>query len=269
MPHTSSQPALHYTVTGAGPPLVLAHALGCDSGMWDGIIGPLSERHTVMRYDGRCHGQSDTVAEPFAIEDLVADLVRLLDDLRWPSASLVGLSMGGMVAMGLAIASPERVRKLVLANTTSRYPEAARPMWEERIRLAREEGMGAVADIASARLFSPAFAAASPHVVERYRSQLLSTDARAYAECCAAVARVDFDGALRNVQAQTLVIAGGADVAAPASMTGALASGIRGARHAVLEGAGHLSAVEGPAEFAALVRAFLDDDAAVTPSLPG
>ena len=262
MPHTSSRPALHYTVTGAGPPLVLAHALGCDAGMWDGIIGPLSEGHTVVRYDGRCHGQSDTVAEPFAIADLVADLIRLLDDLRWPSASLVGLSMGGMVAMGLAIARPERVRRLVLANTTSCYPEAARRMWEERIRLAREEGMGAVAEAASERLFSPAFAAASPHVVTRYRDQLLQTDARAYAECCAAVAQVNFDSALTRVAAPTLVIAGGADVAAPVSMAAALAAGIPGARLEVLEEAGHLSAVERPAEFAALVLAFLEETSA-------
>lgn len=198
--------------------------------------------------------------------DLVGDLDRLLDELRLPSVSIVGLSMGGMIAMGLAIARPARVRKLVLANTTSRYPEAVRPLWTERTKLAREQGMGAVAGAAVARLFAPAFAAAAPHVVERYRDRLLRTDPRSYAECCDAVAQVDFDRGLRDVVAPTLVIAGGADVAAPVSLAAALTSRIRGARLAVLEGAGHLSSVEAPAEFAALVLSFLDEGPAAAPS---
>jgi len=230
--------------------------------MWDGIVGLLSERHTVVRYDMRCHGRSDSVAGPFTMADLVGDLDRLLDELRLPLVSIVGLSMGGMIAMGLAIARPARVRKLVLANTTSRYPKAARRLWIERTKLAREQGMGAVAGVAVDRLFAPTFAAAAPHVVERYRGRLLRTDPRSYAECCDAVAEVDFDSGLRNIVAPTLVIAGGADVAAPVSMAGALTSQIRGARLAVMEGAGHLSAVEAPAEFAALVLSFLDDEPA-------
>ena len=238
--------------------MVLAHALGCDSSVWDGVAGPLSETHTVIRYDVRCHGRSDCAAGSFTMADLVTDLERLLDELRRPSVSIVGLSMGGMIGLGLAIARPERVNRLVLANTTSRYPEAARIMWAERIRLARARGMDAVADLAAARLFAPAFAAAAPAVLARYRDRLLAADALSYADCCDAVANVDFDRSLSEVSAPTLVIAGSADVAAPVAMAEALASAIPGARVAVLEGAGHLSAVEMPLAFAALVRSFLD-----------
>lgn len=258
MPRTSSRPALHYSMEGDGAPLVLAHALGCDAGVWDEVIAPVSRRHTVIRYDARCHGRSDCVAGPFTMADLVTDLERLLDELRLSSVSIAGLSMGGMTAMGMAIVRPARVHKLVLANTTSRYPGAARALWTERIRQAREAGMAAVVEVAVKRLFSPAFAAAAPDVVERYRDRLLRADPRSYAESCAAVAAVDFDDRLHEIAAPTLVIAGGADVAAPVPLARALACGIRGARLAVLEGAGHLSPVEQPAAFAALVTPFLE-----------
>lgn len=268
MPHTSSRPELHYSMEGDGAPVVLAHALGCDAGIWDGVIGALSRRHTVIRYDARCHGRSGCVAGPFAMADLVTDLERLLDELRLSVVSMAGLSMGGMAAMGLAIAAPARVRKLVLANTTSRYPEAARALWTERIRQAREQGMAAVEEVAIKRLFAPGFAAAWPQVVAHYRDRLLRTDPRSYAECCEAVAAVDFADRLHEIAAPTLVIAGGADVAAPVPLAEALASSIPGARLSILDGAGHLSPVEQPAEFAARVLAFLEEShAGVAPSI--
>lgn len=268
MPRTSSRPALHYSIEGDGSPLVLAHALGCDAGVWDLVIGSLSRRHTVIRYDARCHGRSDCVAGPFTMADLVADLEQMLDELRLSAVSIAGLSMGGMIAMGMAIVRPARVHTLVLANTTSRYPEAARALWTERIRQAREQGMAAVVEVAVQRLFAPAFAAAAPQVVARYRDQLLRTDPRSYAECCDAVARVDFEDCLHEIAAPTLVIAGEADVAAPVPFAEALASRIPGARLSILDGAGHLSPVEQPAEFAARVLAFLEEShAGVSPSI--
>lgn len=266
MPLTESRPALHYEIEGEGPPLVLAHALGCDSGMWDAAAGPLSARHTVVRYDVRCHGRSASVTGPFAMADLVADLERLLDELRMPAVSIVGLSMGGMIAMGFAIARPDRVQKLVLANTTSRYPEPARALWAERIKLARERGMRAVAGVAVDRLFAPAFAAAAPHVVERYRNRLLLMDPLCYAECCDAVAQVDFEARLGDIAAPTLVIAGGSDAGAPVPMSRAIASRIPAARLAILDEIGHLSCVESPVRFGALLMSFLDEPAAGAPS---
>jgi 3-oxoadipate enol-lactonase len=257
---------LHYRIEGDGPPVVLAHALGCDASVFDGVVPRLAKRYTVVRYDVRCHGASAAVDGPFTIADLAGDLERLLDELRMPAVSIVGLSMGGMIAMALAIAAPPRVRALVLANTTSRYPDAAKPAWTERIRLARDVGMHAVADVATDRLFSGSFAAASPDVVQRYRTRLLQAHARSYAECCVAVSAVDLDGGLPRIAAPTLVIAGGEDVAAPVSLARTLASRIPHATLAVLDRAGHLSAVERPDEFADLVLSFLDT---ASPPAPG
>jgi 3-oxoadipate enol-lactonase len=115
-----------------------------------------------------------------------------------------------------------------------------------------------VADGAVERLFSALFAATHPGVVADYRDRLLRMDAAAYARCCEAVAGVDLHGRLREILAPTLVIAGGADVAAPVAMAAEIAELIPAARLAILEGAGHLSCVEQPAAFAGLVLSFLE-----------
>ena len=117
MPSTASRPALHYRREGQGPPVVLSHALGCNLGMWDDLAPALARHFTVVRYDTRCHGESEVITTAFSLADLVNDVVRLIDDLQYEAISWVGLSMGGMIGQGLAIAHPERVNKLVLANT--------------------------------------------------------------------------------------------------------------------------------------------------------
>ena len=103
------------------PVVVLSHALGSSSEMWQRVLPPLAARHRVVRSDTRGHGRSPAPPGPYAIADLVADQLALLDGLGIERASFVGLSMGGAVCMLLAATAPERVDRLALCSTAEKF----------------------------------------------------------------------------------------------------------------------------------------------------
>src|SRR4051812_26263786 len=139
-------PQLHFTREGRGPTVVLAHALGCDLSMWDETVRELARGFTVLRYDHRGHGRSETVPGPFRIEDLADDAGELIRREAGGAVHFVGLSMGGMVAQQVAVRHPELVKSVVVANSSSRYDDTGRGMWRARIETALNLGMGAIAN---------------------------------------------------------------------------------------------------------------------------
>lgn len=260
---TSSAPAIHYTVreprSGKAPrhTVVLSHALGCDLAMWDELANSLSAECRVIAYDHRGHGGSAAPEGLYDIADLADDAARLLRELDTGPVVWIGMSMGGMVGQELALRHPGLVRALVLAHTTSRYPEAVRAVWEQRIATVREEGIEAIADAVMERYFHDGYRARHPATVARYRRRLVSTDPVGYVGCCNAVGTVDTADRLHGITVPTLVVAGDLDQGTPVGMAQALAAGIPGAQLTVLEGASHLGGIEQPQTFAASVTGFL------------
>ncbi|WP_075791714.1 bifunctional 4-carboxymuconolactone decarboxylase/3-oxoadipate enol-lactonase PcaCD [Massilia putida] len=261
---TAGLPALHYSVreprSGKRPrhTVVLSHALGCDLTMWDALANLLAGDCRVIAYDHRGHGSSDAPAGPYGMADLADDAARLLRELDTGPVVWVGLSMGGMVGQELALRHPSLVGALVLAHTTSGYPDAARDVWRQRIVTVREHGIEAIADAVMGRYFHEGFRTAHPATVARFRQRLVTTDAEGYAGCCAAVGGVDTTARLPQIAVPTLVLAGELDQGTPVEMAQTLASGIPDARLQVLAEASHLGAIERPAAFAQAVTAFVD-----------
>jgi 3-oxoadipate enol-lactonase len=260
---TASLPALHYTVRAPRSvkaprhTVVLSHALGCDLDMWDELANTLAGDCRVISYDHRGHGSSDAPAGPYAMADLADDAARLLRELDSGPVVWVGLSMGGMVGQELALRHPSLVAALVVANSTSSYPEAARAMWRDRIATVDEGGVEAIADAVMARYFHDGFRAAQAATVARFRRRLVTTGAAGYVACCAAVGGVDTAERLAQVAVPTLVIAGGLDAGTPLPMSEAIASQVQHGRLEVIPGASHLSAIEQPECFTALIRQFM------------
>ncbi len=260
---TRSAPALHYSVraprNGKAPrkTVVLSHALGCDLTMWDQLANELSADCRVICYDHRGHGGSDAPAGPYSMSDLAEDVARLLRELDSGPVVWVGISMGGMVGQELALRHPSLVAALVVANSTSGYPDEAQAMWRQRIEAVQAGGLKAIADAVMGRYFSEAFRAAHPATVARFRRRLVTTGADGYIACCAAVAGVDTTDRLPRIAAPTLVIAGELDAGTPLPMSQTLAQRIPGARLEVLKNASHLSAVEEPEQFAHAVQQFM------------
>jgi len=249
---------IHFTDSGGtGVPVLLVHAIGCDHRMWDGLGTALSPRFRVIRMDVRGHGRSAVTPRPYSLDQLADDARDLLDSLKIDKAHWVGLSMGGMIGQAFALRHPQRLRKLVLANTTSTYGTQGPEMWEARAKAVGEGGMAAVKELAMQRYFTDDFRASSSDVVDRIGAGFLATDPEGYIACCNAIRDLDFSGDLHRIKAPTLVIAGEKDVGTPVAMSKAIADAIPGATLAVIPGAAHLSAVENPEAFNKLVEDFL------------
>lgn len=249
---------LFYTDTRSpGEPVVLVHAIGCDHHMWDALEKALAPQFRVIRVDVRGHGASPVPQRPYGLDELADDVLAVLDRLDIAKAHWVGLSMGGMIGQAFAIDHGDRLGRLAIANTTSSYGPEGRKMWEARAKAVEEGGMAAIKDMAMNRYFSDEFRTAHPQVVEAVAQRFLATPPQGYIGCCDAIAELDFTADLRSIHARTLVIAGERDAGTPPSMSEAIVARITGARLAVIPGAAHLSAVEKPGEFDALVRDFL------------
>jgi 3-oxoadipate enol-lactonase len=250
--------ALHFSDSGGDDEaVVLVHAIGCDQGMWDALAPELAGNYRVVRLDVRGHGASPVTPRPYSLEGLADDVAALLDRLEIRKAHWVGLSMGGMIGQAFALRHPARLGKLAIANTTSSYGPEGRKMWEARAKMVEDGGVAAILDMVASRYFSEGFRASQPRTVERVMRRFAETPKEGYLGCCDAIAALDFSGDLARIAAPTLVIAGSADAGTPPAMSEALARGIPGAKLEVIPGAAHLSAVEKPLEFNALVRSFL------------
>ena len=244
--------------------IVLSHALGCELGMWDGVVHALQTLRpnvAVLCYDHRGHGRSEVVPGAFSIDALADDVAALIRREVSRPVHFVGLSMGGMTAQALAARHPELVKSIAVANSADHYNDEARAMWRARVELVRRQGVAAIADGAMQRWFTPDFRADKPPgsaaVVAQLRARLEAIDAEAYAESCLAVSQIDFRKSNTRVACPALVIAGSLDEATPLAMSEAIQGGIQGAKLAQIAAA-HLSAVEQPEAFAHLLVDFFD-----------
>jgi 3-oxoadipate enol-lactonase len=260
---TSTRPKLHATVREArcGQPahtIILSHALGQDNSMWDLVANDLAATCRVICPDTRGHGRSQSPIDPLTMQELAADAARLIDELTEGVPVIwVGLSLGGMIGQELAIRHPDKVKALVLANTTSTYSAAGREAIGQRNATVEAHGLSAVSTSTMARFFSESFRQRQTATVTRHQRLLESTDPEGYTACAAALCEADTTSRLGQIKVPTLVIAGSQDEGTPMDMAQALARGITGAQLVTLQGCAHLSAVEQPQAFADLVGEFV------------
>lgn len=241
---------------GEGPIVVLSHALGCNLHMWDAVAALLARAHTVIRYDHRDHGGSAVVPGAFGIETLADDAAALIErEAAGEPVHFVGLSMGGMTAQALAVRRPELLKTVVIANSSAHYPDST--PWTARVARVQADGVAAIADGAVERWITPGWRATpeGAAAAAALRDMLVKTDAAGYVESCEVVAAIDFRESNTRIAVPTLVIAGTQDLATPPAMSQQMVAQIPGARLATIDAA-HLSAVEKPDEFVALLIDF-------------
>ena len=250
---------VHHVIDAGGdlppeaPTIVLANSLGSTHRMWDKQIPRLMQHFRVVRYDTRGHGRSPVPAGPYSIDDLTDDLVALLDRLALARVHLVGLSLGGMTAMRLAIREPARVDRLVVLCSSARLePESA---WRQRAATVREHGTGAVAAAVLERWYTPPWRAAHPAAADAAAAAIAATPAEGYAGCCEAIASMNQVEDLPGITAPTLAISGADDPATPPAHLQLIADRVQDGRLLVVANAAHLANDEQPE---AITTAILD-----------
>jgi 3-oxoadipate enol-lactonase len=225
--------------------------------MWDRQVAVIARDFQIVRYDNRGHGASVVTPGPYTIEMLARDVLNLLDHLNIAEAHFCGLSLGGMVGIWLAAHEPDRIGRLILANTAAVLgPQEA---WVTRIEAVRTSGLAAIADIVLERWFTPGFHEKVSSDVEAARQTLIATPTEGYIGCCAAIRDMDQRDLLTSIRARTLVIAGQHDPATPPDLCKHLADSIPGARLKQLSAA-HLSNIEAADSFNAAVLDFLSSE---------
>ena len=254
---TLGEVQIHWREDGdpAGAPVVFANSLGTDLRLWDDVIPLLPPGLRLIRYDKRGHGLSSCPPAPYGMGALVTDAERLLDHLDARDCVVVGLSIGGMIAQGLAVKRPGLVRGLVLSNTAARIGTAQ--MWEDRIAAIRAGGIEALADAVMERWFSKPFRK-TPDLTA-WRNMLTRQPAEGYIGCAAAIAGTDFYATTATLTLPTLAIAGSEDGSTPPDLVRETAALIRGSRFHLIRGAGHLPCVENPGHYAETLTAFLKE----------
>lgn len=256
MPHvTSGDARIYWRSDGDAslPPLVLGNSIGTDFAVWDPVMPRLMRHFHVIRFDARGHGASDAPAGEYRIEQLGQDLAAVADAAGLQSFDYCGVSLGGMIGMWFAANHPQRLRRLVLANTSPRFDPQ---IWKTRIATVLEQGMGSIADMAMSRFFTPEFVARNNVLFQSVRNTFLQTSAGGYTGCCAAIRDLDLTDALARITTPTLVLTGERDLSTPHAIGVQIAAAIPGAQVRALPAA-HIAATETPVQFCDALIEFL------------
>ncbi len=255
----------NYKIEGTpnSPVLVFSNSLGADLGMWDEVVPLLLPFFRVLRYDTRGHGGSvetnvGRVLNPsdvaLTIADLGQDVIDLLDFLKIETAHFCGLSMGGLIGQWLGIHHPNRLKKLVIANTAAKIGNDER--WNSRIETIQKNGMAAITDETLERWFTENFRKNNPKRVAEMKSMFLRSDILGYSNCCAAIRDADFRENLSQIPVETLVITCDEDPVTNVEQAEFLAKNIPNSSLKILP-ARHLSGTELPEEFGETLLDFL------------
>src|SRR5690242_1887091 len=199
---------IHVEIEGreGAPVLMLSNSLGTDLHMWDDQAPEFAKHFRLVRYDRRGHGKSGVPKGPYSMERFGRDVLSVLDALKIKKINWCGLSMGGMVGQWLGANAPDRIEKLILANTSCHFPN--KDAWNTRIKTIREKGIEAIADAIMAIWFTADFRAREPETVARLRQTLVDTPLEGYVASCETVRDMDLRDHLRRINAPTLIIAG-------------------------------------------------------------
>ncbi len=248
----------NYQIDGAdgAPWLAFSNSLATDISMWAPQVADLERSFRVLRYDQRGHGATEAPAGRYTFELLIADVIALFDALHIPRAHFVGLSMGGATALGLAELHPDRIDRVVVCDTPGMSTPAGAQQWEERIAIAQKNGMEPLVEPTLQRWFPPETHAAKPAYLDAVRQMIRTTPVNGFVGGAAALANHDYNTAVATVTRPMLFVAGSKDGVTPAAMKD-MNSRLKGSCYIELEGAGHISNLERPVEFARAVREFL------------
>ncbi|MBV1862827.1 MAG: 3-oxoadipate enol-lactonase [Rhodobacteraceae bacterium] len=241
----------------SGTPIVFSNSLGTDFRLWDQIVPLLPKGLRIIRYDMRGHGLTSCPEGDYFMGDLVGDVAALLDHLQIRNCVFVGLSIGGMIAQGLAAERPDLLRAMVLSNTAAKIGTVE--MWQERTAAVRAGGVSALAEPILERWFSSQFRSENKTELEGWRNMLCRTPRNGYCGCSAAISETDLFDSTARLSLPTLGIAGSEDGSTPPDVVRETVELIAGARFHLIRQAGHLPCVEKPDEFAAVVTEFLQE----------
>lgn len=225
------------------PALLLSNSLATTRALWDPVMPDLLKAFRVVRYDTRGHGESATPNDHATLADLADDAVAVLDHFQIQKALMVGISLGGMTALTLALTHPTRLTGVLACNCRSGVDDAGRAAWAQRVDVISAQGMGPLVQPTIERWFPQDFRDANPSVMATVADMIQATDPKGFAACVQAITGSTLDSHLSQITVPTRFVAGDSDGAAPPDLMAAMAAQVQGARCTTLAACGHLSSI--------------------------
>jgi 3-oxoadipate enol-lactonase len=242
---------------GEGRDIVVLHSLLADRHAFDPVLPALCANHRVTLFNlPGFHG-----SEPVVTALLDAYVARIEDGFQefgiGNDAILIGNGFGGTLALAFALDHPERIAKLVLSDAAAGFPEEGRKAFAVMAEKVAQGGLGAVAEIAAKRVYSPAYLVAHPEKIEERKRVLLGIDPKAFTDACKILQEADLEPLLHRLGVPTLVVCGEFDQATPPALNKVVAEKVPGARYVELPGCGHCPPLEQPDAFLTAIKDFV------------
>jgi 3-oxoadipate enol-lactonase len=251
---------IHYHDEGEGLPVIFIHAFALNQTMWRAQVAALKHQYRCITLDLRGFGHSDVTDEPSLMNQMASDVRELMKALAIDKAVLVGLSMGGYIALAFYRNFPEAVRALVLADTRATADsEQAKANRLGSAEKALREGSAAIADETTPKLLGDTTLSSNPELVQLVHAiQAANSPVGIAAAQRGMAARVDSTDLLASIEVPTLVIVGSEDKLTPPADAEVIHQGISHAKLLVIENSGHLSNMETPEPFNSALAEFLE-----------
>jgi pimeloyl-ACP methyl ester carboxylesterase len=252
-------PRLAFDCVGNGDLVVFLHGVGGNRRNWTSQLPVFAQRFRAVAWDARGYGDSEDYQGPLAFTDFADDLSRLLDHLKASQAHIVGLSMGGNIAMDFAVRFSDRVRSLVLCDTDRGMTHFTAQDRRQFLRLRRDPLLAnqPIANIVPTLVESLSGPFATDASRKALAESLLLLHRDSYIKSVEATVDFDIRHALHEIACPTLVLVGEFDQLTPLEEAQAISRTIPGSRLVVIPRAGHLSNIEEPDVFNREVLNFL------------
>ena len=242
------------------PKVMLSNSLGADTRMWDPQVNALKDKFCVIRYDKRGHGKSSPVEGPYSFEMLENDVITILDNFEIDQAHFIGLSIGGMTSLGLALKHQSRFNKIICCAARADMPPPAIEAWDQRINVVKENGTGAVVNGSIERWFSDDFNKnyANEEAINLSKEMINNTSSNGYTGCCEAIKKLDYLKQLSTINKEMLFISGENDMGAPALAMEEMSHLTPNSKYVCIPGVAHILNLEAPDLVNKTILDFLD-----------
>jgi len=221
------------------PWIVFSNSLTTDVSMWDTEVAQLKDRYRILRYDTRGHGQTEAAPGPYSFDVLVGDVIALMDAMGIDKAHYVGLSLGGMTGLGVAIEHGDRLLSLSACD--------ARPL-------------EALVEPTVARWFTEDFqkVASNAPLMDHVRKMIRETSVEGYTGCAGALQGLNYSPRLGEISVPSLFMTGASDGSTPPAASQEMQAAVTGSACVILDPASHISNLENPTDFDAALFAHIE-----------